>query len=304
LTVPNRKRLFGFLDPLTLLLHRVIENLDIFKVALGMTLVLLMLYTNKFWYLNIPLTILCSAAVLHPPLRVSPNFWFIVTIIVAVGNYHNWYTIDNHQYLITYWCLALYCGLLTPNPTQTIKITARLLIGLCFLFATLWKVISIDYLDGTFFHYSLLMDDRFSNVAVLFRGLTSEAFLQNHQVFDELLKFDSLLHFIQLQDSPQLFWLAKFATRWTIGIEGLIAIAFLWPAGSFISRWRDFPLLLFLLTTYLVAPVIGFGWVLIAMGLTQCTSTFKYTRLLYLLAFFIIQIYLIPWSTIVGYYFF
>jgi hypothetical protein len=266
-----------------------------------MTLVLLMLYAGKVWYLRHPMTMLCTAAILHRPLRRSQTFWFLITLILAAANYYNWYLIDNHKYLITYWCLALYCSLLTASPDQAIQRSGRLLIGLCFLFAAVWKAISFDYLDGTFFHYSLLTDDRFSTVTTFFGGLAGEVFLKNHQAFKALLAYDSTLQTIQLQDTLQVLGVAKFLTWWTIIIEGLIAVAFLWPRDRLISRWRDWLLLIFLLSTYAVAPVIGFGWVLIAMGAAQCTSRFKNTRLLYMLAFFALQVYLMPWDTILSY---
>jgi len=291
LELPFQLPLSRRLDALKLSLQTLVEGWDVFDLALSMTLVLLMFYTSSYWYVRRPITLLCIAAILHPPLRRSKTFWLIITLIVGVSNYYNWRLVDNHQYLITYWCLALYGSLLTANPGRVIALNARWLIGLAFLFATLWKVIfSNDYLGGSFFHYTLLLDQRFESTATFFGGLTNEVFLQNRQALGKLLSYSSTLQTVQLQDSPLVFWLAQSLTWWTICTEGLIAIAFLWPEGKLISKWRDWPLLLFLLTTYSVAPVLGFGCVLIAMGVAQCAPTFKYTRLFYVVALFVIQI--------------
>jgi hypothetical protein len=297
-TFPSRfrwyfQRLKGFLDELTL-------GGNTFDLAASMTLLLLMLYSGRDWYLERPITILACAAILHQPLRRSETYWFITTVFLAAGNYQNWFLIDNHKYLITYWSLAVYLSCLTPNPGKTIKTSARLLIGLAFLFATIWKLGSADYLNGAFFHYSLLMDERFASVAAFLGNLDIEAFMHNYSAMDSLLAFNSTLDSIQLQSTLQISILAKLITWWTIFIEGIIAVAFLWPEGKFISKGRDFLLLAFVLTTYLIAPVIGFGWVLVIMGASQSTTHFKYTQLLYILSFFILQIYLIPWTSIIS----
>ncbi len=288
---PSQVRLSGRLEAVKAWLQTLVEAWDVFDLALSMTLVVLMLYSSSYWYVRKPINIVCLAAILHPPLRRSKNFWLILTAIVVTSNILNWHRVDNHQYLITYWCLAICCSLLMANPARALALNARWLIGLAFLFATLWKVIfSADYLDGTFFHHTLLLDRRFEGVAALFGGLADEVFLQNHQALDQLRAYSSTLQVVQLQDSPQIFWLAQFLTWWTICTEGLIALAFLWPEGQGISRWRDWPLLLFLLTTYWVAPVVGFGCTLAAMGLAQSAPTFKVSRLFYILALFVIQI--------------
>ncbi len=59
-------------------------------------------------------------------------------------------------------------------------------------------------------------------------------------------------------------------TWWTLAIEGLIALLFLWPGERWISAIRTFSILVFAATTYLVAPVLGFGWIVIVLGFAQC----------------------------------
>lgn len=277
---------------LRLRLSALVQTWDMFDLALSMTLVVLLFYTSSYWYVRRPINLLCIAAILYPPLRRSKIFWLMVIAIVGPSNYVNWYRVDNHQYLITYWCLAIFCSLFTLNPGRALALNARWLIGLAFLFATLWKVVfSSDYLNGTFFHYTLLLDGRFEEMAVFMGGLTDEMFLKNRQAVSNLLSHASTLSVTQLQDSPQIVWLAQFLTWWTILTEALIALAFLWPEGRLLSRWRDFPLLLFLFTTYSITPVLGFGCTLVAMGAAQCAPASKFTRLFYVLALFLIQIF-------------
>jgi hypothetical protein len=168
------------------------------------------------------------------------------------------------------------------------------LIGLCFLFAALWKGISGDFLDGSFFHYTFLTDPRFRGVTEAVGGVPPAVFRENERAISDLNRFDSLLMAVHLQDTPRLIWLAQFFTWWTVAIEGLIALMFLWPEGKSISRWRDLALIVFVLSTYSVATVVGFGWLLIVMGLTQVSFRVKYLRPAYLIMFLLLPIYEIP----------
>lgn len=283
-------------------LDQSIMQWDVFDLAASMSLLLLLLYGGEFWYLKRPVTLLCMAAILYTPLRKSDLFWFVILLVIAVSNYYNAYFIDNHKYLINYWCLTLYLARLSADPAKTIAISARYLIAFAFLLATGWKLISHDYLDGTFFHYSLLLDDRFTTLTAFLGNLTRASDMQNHEVMNHLLEYASTQVSVQLHSTAQISWIAIFLTWWTVMLEGLIAIAFLWPQSHLVAKWRDLPLLLFILTTYSIAQVIGFGWVLIIMGTAQSTLISKYNRLLYIAAFFILQVYLMPWQTILSSY--
>jgi hypothetical protein len=46
-------------------------------------------------------------------------------------------------------------------------------------------------------------------------------------------------------------------TRWTVGIEAAIALAFAMPGGKSTRRFRNALLLVYLPTTYAIAPVVG-----------------------------------------------
>ena len=86
-------------------------------------------------------------------------------------------------------------------------------------------------------------------------------------------------------------------TWWTVILEGAIASAFLWYVNRGISKVRDALLITFCVTTYAVTPVEGFGWLLIAMGVAQCSAVRHTTRPLYLVVFVLILFYReVPWT--------
>jgi len=66
--------------------------------------------------------------------------------------------------------------------------------------------------------------------------------------------------------------LAWLMTIWTIVIEGAIAAMFLLPANRITDRFRDATLILFMLTTYIVVPVLGFACAFVAIGVAQTQS--------------------------------
>jgi hypothetical protein len=282
--------------PLASLGERV-ARLDLFAI---MTLLLLLLYPSDFWYVRIPLTVLCVSAFVFRRLRLDSSFWFVVAMVVMAGNYQNWFLVDNHKYLLGYWCLSLFCCLQTDDPRRALAAIAHWLIGLSFLFAVCWKVVSNDYLDGTFFHYTLLLDDRFRAIAESVGGMTPELTEANRTAYRALVNFDSGIGAVPLLYPKGIANLAWLFTWWTLLIEMLVAAAFLWPAGKLISKWRDYILLVFILSTYSVAPVLGFGWTLIIMGLAQCEERLKYVPRLYMLAFVILQIYNLPFRAILA----
>ncbi len=87
---------------------------------------------------------------------------------------------------------------------------------------------------------------------------------------------------------------AHLLTGWTAALETALAVAFLWPVGRGPSPARHALLLLFCVTTYAVATVEGFGWLLLAMGAAQCEA--PRLRAAYLAAFLLVLVYSeVPW---------
>jgi hypothetical protein len=271
----------------------IVGSWEAFDMAAASSLLLLLLYGGDFWYLKIPTTILCLIGVLHPPFRHSVEFWVAASTALVVANARNWYLVDNHKYLITYWCIALALAAGQAERSAILRRSARWLIGLPFAFAMLWKLVSQDYSDGTFFHHALLLDGRFGVVARL-SGLGAEALTANTAAERSLLAFDSTLTTVALQTTPAVAAMARFLTAWTLAIEFAITLLFLWPEDRGPSRLRDAALLLFLVSTYGIAPVIGFGWVLAIMGAVQARS--GRARAAYVACFIVLQVYRVPWK--------
>ena len=280
-----------------------VPNLDMLTVLPLLTVVLLLLRAPQAWYLQVPLTLLCVIGLVFRGVTRSSPFWYLAATMVGATVYMNWASADNHKYLICYWCLALCCVFSLPliRQRQALAITSRWLIGLCMVWAVLWKAFNPQYMDGSFFHFTLLADERFANFARIFSGLGSLTFTDNRHLY-ELLVAGHLrgvaVASVTLADNNGVRWLAQFLTWWTILIEFGLAVAFLLPSGKRTTAVRNSLLLGFGVTTYAVAPVVGFGWMLMLLGMAQCDRDDRWLKLAYLGVFMLILVYAIPFMSI------
>jgi hypothetical protein len=271
-----------------------------FDLCTIMTLLLLLLYTSEARHIAIPVTALAVLAFINPALRQDRRFWLATTLVVLIGNYQARLSADNHKFLLAYWCLAILCSVHTARPHRSLAVGARWLVGMSFLFAVSWKLTSADYLNGTFFSYSLLLDDRFRIVAQALGGISTQVTDLNSAAHHALVNYDSKLDYVWLQSSPQVGSVAGFITWWTLGLEAAVATAFLAPMRSRLHRIRDIVLLLFVITTYAIAPVTGFGWILTVMGMAQSDHRISFVRPAYLGVFVLLQVYRFPWKEAFG----
>ena len=96
-----------------------------------------------------------------------------------------------------------------------------------------------------------------------------------------------------------LLLLARASTVWNLFDQALVAAAFLAPIKLGLRRIRDPLLILFCLVTYAVAPVAGFGWLLLSMGMAQSEPDAR-VRIWYLAAFAVLAFYAeVPWAGLI-----
>ncbi len=261
-------------------LYESVADLDPLDVATRLTLLLFVVSTwvvGEDWKYRLPLQLLAVAGLLAPPLHRSRVLWLLILGVLGLKTLVNWATQDNHLFLVTWWVLALNLSLGDAQPAKTLATQARLMIGFSFAFAALWKgVLSDDFASGAYFHFTLLADVRFHDAAAILGGITEPMAQANLQALERLQDPAAQVEAIQLQDTSRLRVAASFITWWTLAIEAALAVVFLIPR---LGRHRDALLLVFAVTTYLVANVASFGWTLLTLGAAQCES--KSVRALY-----------------------
>ena len=266
-------------------------------LVLRLTLVLLLLYGSSNLILDAPLRIVCGLMLISPGLITHQGMWVLVCGLVWWVNAANWLWIDNHQFLISYWCLACALAVSAKNTDAVLAWNGRILVGLVFCFATLWKLLSGEYLNGSFLHYTFLTDDRIQAFATFIGRLSPDVLPQN-RLLEVVLKTtpDACLE-ITLGTSPGLERFALVFSYWTLLIEGAVAAAFLLIGIHWLARLRNWILILFVATTYFLLPVLGFAYVLIIMGLAQCPPKRSGDRIAYLSLLAGLQLARLPWET-------
>ncbi len=260
------------------------------ELALGLTALSLLLNPIGDWRFRPIITSLAAVALLWPAARRHAWLWFGLALAAGLRVLEDWPLPDNHAYLLVYWCLAAGLALRSNDPVGFLAGNARVLVGLVFVFAMVWKVfLSPDFLSGDFMRFTWIMDARFETAARLF-GMDSEILEHNrsflagvHGAPQELVLTDAFRR------------VTAVASLGTLAIEGLVAVCFLFRM-EWAARLRDGALLLFCVTTYAVATVAGFAWLLLAMGVAQCPSEQRRTRLAYLGTFGLVYFYReVPW---------
>jgi len=87
---------------------------------------------------------------------------------------------------------------------------------------------------------------------------------------------------------------ARLITWYDFYVQLAIGILFLF--GKRITDYlAHVCLLFFIFTTYLPAPVFGFGWTLSIMGLCITKDRFRILHLIYFVSFIAILLFQIPW---------
>jgi hypothetical protein len=281
--------------------RRAASEVNAVDLALRLTLLDLLLHPIGDWTLRPFILASAAAGLLLPGALRQPGLWWLLTLLTGLRAVLDWPLPDNHAYLLCYWCLAISLSLIVEDSAEFLAHNGRWLIGLVFAFTTLWKgVLSPDYANGTFFRVTLLSDPRFEDLSRLAGGLSPDAIASFREALERHAD-GGMLAAVGPLEPARFTWLARVATIWTLVIEGVLAVAFLWPRDKGPSRVRDACLLLFCATTYAVATVEGFGWLLISMGIAQCAPGRRTTRALYLAAFALILFYReVPWTSLLA----
>jgi hypothetical protein len=265
--------------------------------ALRLTAIALLLRPMGPWFVS---PVILSAGVLvliFPRALRNRTIWRALALLVAIRIADDWPLADNHIYLLCYWLLAVALALQTTDPPGGVAVSSRLLIGLAFAFAVLWKVaLSPDFADGRFFRVTLLTDPRFGAASQLFGGLSKPELDANREAVAPLPHGAELADPPQVTEPRRLRAFAMLSTWGIVALEAAVAAMMLAPARR-TGVWRHVLLLAFCGITYAFAPVAGFGWLLLVMGLAQVEERQVWIARLYVVTFLVVLFYdQLPWT--------
>lgn len=283
----------------TRLLHPASEEGGVADPVLQLTGVMLLLrpLDGSWWVGPLAMAMACLSMVV-PAIRRAPVTWVMLAALTGARVVLAWPLADNHHYLLAYWCLAIALALPGPAPAAILARSARWLLAAAFTLAVLWKgVLSPDYVDGTFFRVTLLTDGRFADASMIFGGLSPDQMTENRKFLEPLPAGAELLEPPPFVEPARLRIFASVATWGGLMLEALVALLLVLPSRAVVRAGRHVSLLAFCVTTYALAPVAGFGWLIATMGLAQCASHQRVLRGAYLAVFVLILIYAeVPWA--------
>ncbi|MDH5480412.1 MAG: hypothetical protein OEX11_06610 [Nitrosomonas sp.] len=278
-------------------LHRLttMQPLDIIPL---LVLSIFLFYGYTTWFAKIATMFLAISALLYRELLRDPRYWLTFACVSVFSIMYHWHPIDNHKFLLSYVAIMLFCAF-SASPANQLKIiagNARLLIILLMGMSVFWKLYSSDpYLDGSFFEYTFIVDERFNGFLGFF-GLDMKQLASNHMAIFNLKQayLGQDLNSIEVY-SPALLKTLAWLTGWWVVIIELVIVAFFMFRTPLMDKLGHWSLLLFIVTTYVPAPVYGFGWTLSVLGYAVSQTHWKDYGRWYLLCILLLMLYQIPW---------
>ena len=284
----------------TRLRHPATDEDGVADPVLKLTAIILLLRPLDVWWVApFVLAAACLSLVLRAVRRAPVTWCFCRLVAVRIVV---WPLSDNHIYLLAYWCLAI--GLaLSARARGHAGDEQSMAPGAAFAMAVLWKaVLSPDYVDGRFFRVTLLTDERFADASLVFGGLSRDQMAENRKFLEPLPEGAELLNPPAFVEPPRLRVFAAIAHLGRACARSAGRAALSDPGrGTNRKSRRHAALLMFCATTYALAPVAGFGWLIATMGLAQCRPDQQLLRGAYIAAFVLILLYSeIPWTGVLA----
>lgn len=286
-----------FGGPVSRLAARV-ESATLLDAASGLTLFLVVVFGFDAWWAKFVGYAAFLVFLFHPASIRQWPFWAAIAGASTLSLLVDWSSADNHKYLLAYWLWVMTLAhAVGPEPFQVrlLVSNARFFAVFIFLGAALQKFFSPTYMSGEMFETLLLLDDRFRAFAQL-AGI-------DQTIPDAAVKVVTVLkspmsmvanNELVFPSNDRVHVVAQLITWYDVYVQFAIGLAFL-----FGRRATDIAghalLLFFIFTTYLPAPVFGFGWTLGILGFILAKDRFRQLSLAYLAAFAAILLYQAPW---------
>ena len=271
-----------------------------------MVLFLLLIFVKDQYYQILFMIIIVTPGLFFRKMAFNKYYWLLFAILFATIYLFLdfFFYIPNHKHIYAYALGAITLGLFAftdiDELTHFLKKQSRYIIGLCFLLATVGKFLAPEFIDGYFFEFTAGTDHRFFGFSSILGGIPPEALEQNRIWLDHLITTTRVSDTFILNGASSLTLVAYMLTYWTIFIEGMIAISFCVPSAWKLSKYRDWFLVIFIITTYPIATVAGFAVILTTLGFMQSLNEGKLTpfSLFYLLVFIFLPVIELPFSNL------
>jgi hypothetical protein len=273
-----------------------IRDLPVFETVATLTLFLAVVFGFEDTPFRIVSQLALLAVLLHRPLLRNLVLWAILASVGTLALLQQWYVADNHKYLLVYWLwVVTLAGLCEERRDELLLFNARFFLVFIFLGAALQKLFSARYMSGEMFEMLLLLDERFrafGHLVGIDKSLADAAVLSFATLQSPLAEVVDNEILLPATDRSRLVALA--VTWYDLLVQALIG-ALLLVNRRLCDLLAHTALLFFVFTTYLPAPVFGFGWTLVILGFTLTKDRLPGFGIAYLLACVAVLLYQSPW---------
>ena len=257
-----------------------LRTLSLLDAASGLTLFLVVVFGFEAWWAKFIGLTAFLVFLLHPVSIKTPQF------------------ADNHKYLLPYWLwvITLAHAVKPQGFQESLLVTnARFFAVFIFLGAALQKFFSPTYMSGEMFETLLLLDERFRAFAQL-SGIDQAIPDAAGKIMSTLKSPLAIVENNQLifPSNDHVNYMARLITWYDLYVQFAVGLLFV-PGRRVTDLFAHALLLFFIFTTYLPAPVFGFGWTLAIIGFVLAKARFKNLHIAYLAAFVAILLYQAPW---------
>jgi hypothetical protein len=266
---PARVRGWMVADPGEPLLAGEARNLHrATTLALVLTLAGLLVGAPPNTHLLAPIVAVVGLAV--PGALRNRWYWLFLAGLVAIAvRGRPWLELDNHHWLHLWWFVAIAVSRFAVRPDAVLRVSARMLVGLTFAFAVGWKLLAPEFLSGAFFDLSFVTDSRLADVAAALGQQGGDVAATNRRIITGWQTPGVTPVPGDVRIAPGIERITPVLAWLTVLVEGAVAVSFLAPLPARLRAWRDGSMLAFVVATYPLAPVTGFGRLLLAMSAMQ-----------------------------------
>jgi hypothetical protein len=276
--------------------YNVVPQTFLENLILKFSLILLVLDGSTGWGLDVFMRIICVIMLAFNNYIANKLLWLLISVFLIFFNSLQFYSIDNHKILFTYWILLITAYLWTGKNIEYIKNNARLMIGLVMFFAVLQKFLNGFHTPG-FLHGRFLIDGRFMLVTNFITQTPYEELFDNQRDVTLLNYLPIDNSYINLTKSLYLSKVLYGFQLFGLVFEAIVAALFLFIKKENIIK--DIALITFCIGTYFIFPVLGFSSILLLLGIGQSNvKTSKY----YIIAFILLQFIMVPWQESIFYF--
>lgn len=274
------------------------QQLELVQFVSLLTLFLAVIFPFDHWLFIITARVCLFLFLIFPTIIRKPPFWAALALSATVVTILEWATSDNHKYLLLYWLwVVLFCHIaVDPDQKRRVLIlNARFFLCFVFLAAVAQKLSSPSYRSGEMFEFFLYCDPRFTAFGKL-AGIDPTVADAVQKVLDFFKSpFSQVINNeLLVPGTDRARIVALVLTFWDVSLQSLIGVLFV-LRRPFTDKVAHLLLLFFVFTTYLPAPVFGFGWILAIWGLILAKDRFPKISAAYFISFLAILLYQLPW---------